>query len=323
MEHQTAPARQTWVLIWALLIIALIVTCALVYNEWFRSIGMKYVRVYFGKVQNMTPYILSAVLSTIGVMLVELWAVGWKQSSLASLIRPGRTVFNDIFLWILEMSQIGFIMIYILTFGLFRKLHRDIREILGFDSELINSIASPLIQIILFALLIDFLSYVLHYLVHHIPQLWVFHKVHHSSSEFTVMSASRVHPVERHFLVTLFLLLPLAVVGVPVEYAVIFSMLRFFCSALNHSKLNWDWGWIGKYIIASPQYHRLHHSQHEKHYDKNLAEMFPVWDHLFGTYCPDRIEANEVGLVGNPYNRNHVVHDFFISFREFYGSLRK
>lgn len=37
-------------------------------------------------------------------------------------------------------------------------------------------------------------------------------------------------------------------------------------------------------MIAGPQVHRIHHSNLLEHQGKNLAQFFPIFDILFGTY---------------------------------------
>ncbi len=318
--RRRARSMRFW--IWAGVLIAAVVTAILLADKpGLRSLGMHYAKVYFGKVRSMTPFMIAAIVSVMSVLVVEMAVVGWRKSSLATLLRPRKSIFNDAFLWFIEISQIGFLMTYVFTFGIFNSIRSTIREVLGLHGQWIDSIPSPVVQVILFAVMIDFLGYALHYLIHHVPQLWVFHKVHHAAEEFSVITASRVHPVERHLMSDIFMLIPLAIVGVPAEFAVTYAILRFFIATLHHSKLDWDWGWFGKYVIASPQYHRLHHSKLPQHYDKNLTITFPVWDHLFGTYCPDQIDIGEIGLNENPYNNRNVIHDFFLSFREFWESL--
>jgi sterol desaturase/sphingolipid hydroxylase (fatty acid hydroxylase superfamily) len=269
----------------------------------------------------MTPFMIAAISSTSIILIIELVVVGWKNSSIASLLRPRKTVVNDVFLWFIEMSQIGFIMIYLLTAGIFIKLRPMIGELLGVELQLVRSLSSPILQVIVFAIVVEFLGYALHYIIHHVPPLWAFHKLHHATDKFATVTSSRVHPVERHLFSDVFFLLPFAIVGVPAEYVVVYSAFRFFITTLHHTRLDWDWGWFGKYVIASPQYHRLHHSKLPEHYDKNLVVTFPVFDHIFGTYCGDKIGIDDIGINENPYNRTNIFHDFFIPFRESWQSI--
>jgi sterol desaturase/sphingolipid hydroxylase (fatty acid hydroxylase superfamily) len=58
-------------------------------------------------------------------------------------------------------------------------------------------------------------------------------------------------------------------------------------SAFVHANLNWTFGPF-KYVLASPVFHRWHHTAFDKGGDKNFAGTFPVFDWLFGTfYMPE------------------------------------
>jgi sterol desaturase/sphingolipid hydroxylase (fatty acid hydroxylase superfamily) len=50
-----------------------------------------------------------------------------------------------------------------------------------------------------------------------------------------------------------------------------------------HARLDWDFGPL-RAVIATPVFHRWHHSRQKEAMDKNFAGLFPVWDILFGTY---------------------------------------
>jgi len=60
-----------------------------------------------------------------------------------------------------------------------------------------------------------------------------------------------------------------------------------------HANVNWDFGPF-RLVLASPAFHRWHHSRDREAWDKNFAGLLPAWDWLFGTlYLPrDRVPAN-------------------------------
>ena len=41
---------------------------------------------------------------------------------------------------------------------------------------------------------------------------------------------------------------------------------------------------ILEYIIVTPSHHRVHHAINPEYLDKNLSQIFIVWDFLFGTF---------------------------------------
>ena len=75
---------------------------------------------------------------------------------------------------------------------------------------------------------------------------------------------------------------------------------------LVHANLDWDWGPL-RAVVASPRFHRWHHTDEANARDKNFAGLLPLWDILFGTYYmpKDRVpeqfgtaSAVPAGLVG-------------------------
>jgi sterol desaturase/sphingolipid hydroxylase (fatty acid hydroxylase superfamily) len=69
---------------------------------------------------------------------------------------------------------------------------------------------------------------------------------------------------------------------------------------LIHSKIDSNFGWVGRYIIQSPQHHRLHHQLDYTTVPTGHFGMAPVWDHLFGTW---RGECDQTLVIGveTPY----------------------
>jgi sterol desaturase/sphingolipid hydroxylase (fatty acid hydroxylase superfamily) len=54
-------------------------------------------------------------------------------------------------------------------------------------------------------------------------------------------------------------------------------------------------------IFVTPEMHRVHHSDELRDQNANLGEIFPWWDHLFGTYVETPLaglERMRVGLKG-------------------------
>ena len=81
--------------------------------------------------------------------------------------------------------------------------------------------------------------------------------------------------------------LPLVVLGfAPVAVAAIVPVLTVMAIML-HANLDWDYGPL-RTIVASPRFHRWHHTDESNARDKNFAGLFPVFDILFGTYYMPR-----------------------------------
>jgi sterol desaturase/sphingolipid hydroxylase (fatty acid hydroxylase superfamily) len=54
-------------------------------------------------------------------------------------------------------------------------------------------------------------------------------------------------------------------------------------SPLVHANLNWTYGPF-KYVLASPVFHRWHHTYQAEGGNKNFAPTFPFLDVMFGTF---------------------------------------
>lgn len=83
----------------------------------------------------------------------------------------------------------------------------------------------PLDATLVFAasfLLLDFLSYLLHVVFHHVALLWRVHAVHHADEHVTAVSGLLHHPLEV-LLSAVFLLFFTVVLGIPVLVFVIYG----------------------------------------------------------------------------------------------------
>jgi sterol desaturase/sphingolipid hydroxylase (fatty acid hydroxylase superfamily) len=56
-----------------------------------------------------------------------------------------------------------------------------------------------------------------------------------------------------------------------------------FSNDFMHLNIWWGNRWL-EWLIVTPRYHHVHHSDDPRHYNNNLAVLFPIWDRLFGTY---------------------------------------
>lgn len=137
------------------------------------------------------------------------------------------------------------------------------------------------LQILEIYALSDLIGYWTHRLFHR-GRWWPFHAVHHSSEDLDWLSSVRVHPVN-DFVSKLLQVSPLLLLGFN-PFATL-SAAPFFTlyAILLHADVNWDFGPL-RGVIASPVFHRWHHSRQREAWDKNFAGLLPLWDRLFGTY---------------------------------------
>jgi sterol desaturase/sphingolipid hydroxylase (fatty acid hydroxylase superfamily) len=141
------------------------------------------------------------------------------------------------------------------------------------------------VQMIVFLLVSDFLLYWIHRGFHR-PAMWKYHAVHHSSEELEWISAARFHPVNI-FLGTVAVDVILLLAGISPEVMIVVGPFTIAYSALVHANLNWTFGPF-KYVLASPVFHRWHHTAADRGGDMNFASTFPMLDWMFGTfYMPE------------------------------------
>jgi sterol desaturase/sphingolipid hydroxylase (fatty acid hydroxylase superfamily) len=166
---------------------------------------------------------------------------------------------------------------------------------------------------ILLTMLYDLGDFVAHFLMHKIPFLWEMHKVHHSATFLSPITAFRAYPLEPHlYLVVHSLTVAPAAAAITLIYDVsLLDVLLLMWAAkmiisllilqvLQHSHVPISFG-ILDYLVMSPHMHQLHHSTELEHWNKNMGVIFSLWDWLVGTAIRQdtRIPVH-YGLGGGP-----------------------
>jgi sterol desaturase/sphingolipid hydroxylase (fatty acid hydroxylase superfamily) len=181
---------------------------------------------------------------------------------------------------------------------------------------------------VLYWIVFDLGYWFAHWLMHRIPVLWEFHKVHHSAEVLTPLTEWRQHPVE-------LLLFPLCtglmigslygaaehLLGVQrqgLSLLWINIILLAYTMTLMHLRHSHVWipvrGWLG-YVIQSPAHHQIHHSTDPKHFDKNLGFGLSLWDWAFRTlYIPAEREQLTFGLGAESHEHDGVLKVLWLPF---------
>jgi sterol desaturase/sphingolipid hydroxylase (fatty acid hydroxylase superfamily) len=137
------------------------------------------------------------------------------------------------------------------------------------------------VQVPIYVVASDFLLYWTHRLFHG-ASLWRFHVIHHSAEEVDWTTAYRFHPVNLwlgSFLVTAVMLF----LGLSPTVLLFLVAFDTTTSAFVHSNLNWTLGPL-KYVVATPVFHRWHHTPLDQGGNSNFGALFSLWDVLFGTF---------------------------------------
>ena len=172
---------------------------------------------------------------------------------------------------------------------------------------LFNQLNAPFWPVFIVSLLLlDLAIYAQHVVFHRIPWLWRLHRMHHTDLDFDVTTALRFHPLE----IVLSMLIKLAVVvalGAPAVAVMLFEVILNATAMFNHGNVRLPL-WIDRrlrWVLVTPDMHRVHHSVWAEETDSNFGFNLPWWDRLFGTYR-DRPRDGHAGMtIGLEYFRDH------------------
>jgi len=192
--------------------------------------------------------------------------------------------------------------------------------------ELISD--APLwVKFLVVVLLDDFLAYWSHRLRHEVRPLWHFHAIHHSQKRLNPFTTKRFHPLENMFHKIVILMIPMAIVGGSLEMWYLYFLVDAVWDYFIHSNLRLNLGPL-KHVLVSPQYHRVHHSGDSEQFNRNYADRFVLWDHLFGTAYTNYGSYPATGIPGYSsreswnFLQTHV-HDLAYPFRMIWSDIRK
>lgn len=239
--------------------------------------------------QIKTEVVLNPVfyLFTAGILTLEWLFPAQRQQKLLSV-----GLFQDFF-WLIS------------TFFLKILLLRPYLDFLGwFHSEFLQSFSINLpakftlpefITLVIAILLTDFLAWLAHFLQHKFQFLWRFHAIHHAQPELNLFTDARFHLGDA-FTTYPLIVFPMLLLMIPFPFTGNYLLFRIWYSRLYHANIKSDFGWI-KYILVTPQSHRIHHSLELHHYDRNFGVIFSFWDYLFRTQHRKYDEYPDTGII--------------------------
>lgn len=156
-------------------------------------------------------------------------------------------------------------------------------------------------QLLIFFVVLDFVQWFTHTLLHKYSFLWKFHKVHHSVKEMGFAAHLRYHWMEN------ILYKPLKTFGVMIlfgfepQQAYIVHFLAIAIGHINHANIKVTWGPL-KYIFNNPVMHLYHHAYDlpEGKFGVNFGISLSLWDYIFKTdYIPEDSGTIELGFPGD------------------------
>jgi sterol desaturase/sphingolipid hydroxylase (fatty acid hydroxylase superfamily) len=164
---------------------------------------------------------------------------------------------------------------------------------------------------ILYLVVADFMFYWYHRAQHAFKYFWAIHELHHSDREMNVTTSMRSFWLERP-LQTILIIMPLYyIIGIDSLGIKIYFVISVLWLFFSHANLKLHLGFF-TCLFVGPQVHRIHHSILPQHQGKNLAQFFPVYDILFGTfYKPAYNEFPPTGVSSN--NSNNSITNAFVA----------
>lgn len=157
------------------------------------------------------------------------------------------------------------------------------------------------IQLTLFFVVLDFVQWFTHILLHKYNIFWRFHKVHHSVKEMGFAAHLRYHWMENIFYKPLKTIAVMVLGGFEPEQAYIIHFVAIAIGHLNHANIKLTWGPL-KYILNNPVMHLYHHAYTlpEGRFGVNFGISLSLWDYIFKTnYVPENSGKIELGFKGD------------------------
>jgi sterol desaturase/sphingolipid hydroxylase (fatty acid hydroxylase superfamily) len=131
----------------------------------------------------------------------------------------------------------------------------------------------------------DVLLYPIHRLFH-LRWAWKVHAIHHAPKMVDWTATARFHPINNllEFALADVVVILLGFSSPAIQALFIFNQIY---SCMVHANLNWTFGPL-RYVLASPVFHRWHHTTEGVALNKNFASTFPILDVIFGTFYMPR-----------------------------------
>jgi sterol desaturase/sphingolipid hydroxylase (fatty acid hydroxylase superfamily) len=166
----------------------------------------------------------------------------------------------------------------------------------------------------------DFADYWNHRFMHGTKLGWLCHLAHHSDAHVNAFSTFRVHTLETLVMsISYTLLLTWMQLPSMIPLVVLLSVVH---NMYVHMNLDIDHGPF-KYLLASPMFHRWHHADVPEAYGKNLANIFPIYDVIFGTYYMPGPCRAPMGTPSTGVDGTDAVAIYLYPFRQAWRELRQ
>lgn len=133
-------------------------------------------------------------------------------------------------------------------------------------------------------LILDFAIYLQHVMSHALPVFWRLHQVHHADLDVDLTTGTRFHPFEI-FISMVYKSAVVAALGVDPWVVLAFEAVLNGFAVFTHGNIALP-GWLDhglRFVVCTPDMHRIHHSISPRETDSNFGFFLSVWDRLCGT----------------------------------------
>jgi sterol desaturase/sphingolipid hydroxylase (fatty acid hydroxylase superfamily) len=152
------------------------------------------------------------------------------------------------------------------------------------------------VQFLLAVVIVDCTMTVVHYFSHRVDWMWRLHAVHHGVHRLYGFNGFIRHPLHQALDIVSGTL-PLILLGLPVDVAVLLGAAIAIQLIVQHSNVDYALGPFQKILAIGPV-HRLHHVNWAGEGDVNFALFLTVWDRLLGTFKLPHGRTPTIGDIG-------------------------
>lgn len=238
----------------------------------------------------------------------------WRRKQ--SILR--KDFFLDLFYLFFNFYLFKIIVFYgfsVLAEKTFNQLIGGKEHLILFDTSTLN----PILQLIIFFVILDFIQYITHRILHYFSFLWEFHKVHHSVEEMGFAAHFRYHWMENVFYTPMKYISMMLIGNFSPDQAFIVYYISIAIGHLNHANIQLSYGPL-KYIFNNPKMHIWHHTKKlPEKFNKgvNFGISLSLWDYIFKTnYIPSTGRDNELGFTNLESFPKSFLNQFIHGFKK-------
>jgi len=154
-------------------------------------------------------------------------------------------------------------------------------------------------EVLAAVLLLDLAIYLQHRLMHQVPVLWRLHRVHHADLDFDLTTGSRFHTIE--IIVSMLIKwLVIILLGPALIAVLVFEVLLNGMAIFNHANVSLPRAIdrVVRYLLVTPDMHRVHHSTLVRETNSNYGFNLSVWDRVFKTYIDQPEKGHQAMTIG-------------------------